>query len=218
MRNYAEKKRTMCRSILPATNRKGAREVAASIKRRNRRYARSTLRAWATEYNPYDYEGDANLDTNRSIHGWEDCITGAMWERRDHDKIAPIRRWAKAIAERDLAHLSEEDKRMYFKGILPDNTIGRHALGHLEGAAFERPNPYLYHYVPLTDEERAEAEAWREKNRLRFITKVRDLVIKDHALLNARLPGCPIEGLHAVEEWCRTADRAARNIIEGMTP
>lgn len=134
-----DKVRNMSRSILPSKSRKTARHNAALVKRMNRRKTRQTLHVWS-QYEDYDeFEGfvydydDAPAVGHLGwwIDSWKGgCTTkGIAWDRRDADKIKPIMRWAKAIAPR----MGDTPVERYFniKKFLPDNLIGRHALGHI---------------------------------------------------------------------------------------
>lgn len=128
---YGEDKiRTMARSILPATNRRDAKNTAQMIKRRNRRNTRQTLHEWKSYTDPLEFEGHIFDYGEPTSLGWEmSSIKAAMWDRRQHDKLQPMIRWAKAYT----AHLDDPfDRYMLMKKILPDNLIGRHALSHLE--------------------------------------------------------------------------------------
>lgn len=208
----------MCRSILPATNRRSARADAAGIKRQNRRYTRSTLREWAKECDPYEFEGFANNDTNRSTHGWDGTIVGVMWTRRDHDKTGPLSRWAERLIATKLKDMTGEEHREYFKAILPDNTIGRHALSHLNHLLPEE-NPYLYGYrqsdyynngrFETEAERKATAKAYREGLVAEMATRLIEIIATDHGAFNRQVTCLshfkelvePLLGQHHVEEW-----------------
>src|SRR3954468_4122000 len=99
MRNYIEKERDMCRSILPATNRRSARFNATSIKRQTRRGNRQTLHMWARCDDPYDFEGHVYTDNDPGHRGcgYSQTVTEAMWDRRNHDKDGPLVRWAERL-------------------------------------------------------------------------------------------------------------------------
>lgn len=124
---YGEKKaRDMARSILPSKARRGARESAAIVKRHNRRRTRLALHDWKRHSDPLEYEGHIYdySDSAAAKGGIDDVV----WERRDADKLAPFIRWAIAVTR----HLDDPFERyMTIKKIVPDNLIGRHALGHL---------------------------------------------------------------------------------------
>jgi hypothetical protein len=126
-----EKVRSMARSILPATNRRSARQTAERIKRRNRRNTRQTLHMWKRCVDPLEFEGHiVDYGEPDKHNGWSDegTIKQAMWARRDADKLNSMIRWAKAYT----AHLEDpEDRYRLMKKVLPDNLIGRHALSHL---------------------------------------------------------------------------------------
>lgn len=154
---YGEaKKRNMCRSVLPSTARKGAREDLRNIKQRNRSSIRRELRQIAQPQ--VADEVVANYDEascDLSYYPNAD-INWAVRERRDADKIMPLMRWAPHLV-RDVRL---EDRLSKLRSILPDNLIGRHAISHLEyHDDFYLPDSSRWYdwrsYPKLTDEERA---------------------------------------------------------------
>lgn len=173
MRNHNEKQRDIARSVLPSKNRKTARSRAATIKRHNRRSTRNTLHVWAKFDDALDFEGFTH-DTNRSTH-YDDIITMAMWERRNADKLGPIMHWAeRTIAKNPELQEDFDVCRNYFKAILPDNTIGRHALGHLkdcEGFPEDPRDIFRYGYFRGNDQEEARNEALVAKCEIIIATK-----------------------------------------------
>ncbi len=120
----AEKAREMGRSILPST-RRSAHAQQHHISRHYRRANRQAVAqmGWS-EGGWLDYVGrDLLTDTKRQVR-----IGYLVRERRDADKIAPVMRWADAIA----ADRRKLDRRAYVAQLLPQNIVGWHALTHIE--------------------------------------------------------------------------------------
>jgi hypothetical protein len=128
-----EKVREIARSILPSTGRRSARINAANVKRRNRRITRQSLRDWATYEDPYEFEGHIFDYGDSAAAGKKymcSDIKEVMWRRRDGDKFGAFFAWARATT----AHMDDPvDRYNAVRRVLPDNLIGRHALGHLSG-------------------------------------------------------------------------------------
>jgi hypothetical protein len=59
-----------------------------------------------------------------------------VWGRRARDKIGPLIRWAEATIAADpvLRSAPRAEQVAYFARLMPDTTIGRHAVQHIEGA------------------------------------------------------------------------------------
>lgn len=129
-----DKVRDMCRSILPSTQRKSDRHNAERVRRRNRRTTRQTLHDWRMAADVDDFEGHVfgYEDSPAVGGGWSECqgsIKTVMWDRREHDKLGPMLRWAVAIT----ADIDDPaDRQEHMRAILPDNLIGRHAMGHIK--------------------------------------------------------------------------------------
>lgn len=124
---YGEaKRRDMIRSILPSTRRKGAREDLAHIKRSARTATKQALhnfRGSSTDaIDLYEY-GNDDLE-----HYPDARIKDAVWDRREGDKVRPIMRWAVEITK----DLPQEQRMDYFRALMPDTTVGRHACQHVE--------------------------------------------------------------------------------------
>lgn len=119
MPTYGEaKRRDVIGSVLPSTRRKFARESFAAIKRRHRRKINQAYQKYRWD-DPDDVEFDFNQTCDRQIRE-------IMWERRDGDKLGALMRWA-PVATKEIR---AEDRVSYLYSVLPDNTIGRHAVGH----------------------------------------------------------------------------------------
>lgn len=135
----AKKKKDMIKSALPSTRRKGARDDRRAIHKAARRQTRQSI----TTHNGLDV--DRLIDTvsdDADIRSYPNhAIRDMMWERRNGDHLGALMRWA----PHQVKHLRLEDRLSYFKSILPDDTIGRHAASHIQWMdEFEvpRPNPY----------------------------------------------------------------------------
>lgn len=179
---YGDSKvRDMCRSILPATNRKSASEDARRIKRHNRRMTRQTLDAWRSEIDPDDFEGHVFSydDAPACGSGWDGGnIKAVMWDRRDHDKLGPMLRWAVAIT----ADIDDPvDRRSHMRQILPNNLIGWHAMGHIE---------FLDEF-DIDDRPLRSWQVYRPQNQVPTADEIRDRVLTriqtNHKRLNFEL-------------------------------
>lgn len=213
MQNHSEKRRDMCRSILPSTARKGARDNLAAWKRQHRRGIRQRL-ADARHYDWLDYEGHVDIDTNRPLSGsgWDRIITHIVSNRQNADKVAPLIRWVESIKP-DLPGDDDVSKWYALKALLPDNLIGRHALSHVEHL-FDLPESRRYRspYGPRPGESfeqyrirlKAERRARWDEEHEEWVTLVRTVVETRHQDLNDAYWGDPCYGLHDIDRWCRT--------------
>lgn len=127
MRNHDQKIKDMSRSVLPSTRRKSARDDRRIIHRQQRARELAAVTAYRREANPEDVTPD--------IHGtYAPDITQMVWNRRARDKIGPLVRWARATIAGDpvLRSASRAKQVAYFARLMPDTTIGRHAVQHIE--------------------------------------------------------------------------------------
>lgn len=124
MRNHNQKRRDMARSVLPSTFGSNARYVRRSIHKAERRHTCAVLRNAHTADEGFDDHVD--YDYARSIKEFRQ-------ERRDHDKIGPLIRWATSVVRDDptLRNATLEERLDHFRRVLPDDVIGRHAVAHL---------------------------------------------------------------------------------------
>ena len=173
------KKKDICRGVLPSTRRKGAREDLAYAKRRHRSGVRQDLRAIRDAEDWADIE--ERVDLNRTC---DTEIRYIMWDRRDADKLGPLMSWARAQLKGRLTDLEPEDQYYWFKRYLPDSMQGRHALSHVEGLIEDLPWDrwfflrYPSRTSPVTWDERVAETA----------DKLRELCARGlHAEFNARL-------------------------------
>lgn len=191
----------MCRSILPSSARKSARDNLASWKRNHRRGIRQRLHD-AQGYDWLDYEGFVDTDTNRPLSGsgWDRIITHIVVNRRNSDKVGPIMAWARATAA--TLPGDDYDKYMWFKRTLPDNLIGRHALSHIEFIFDDLPSSWrrLRYRGPYETSAQRQVR-WAQEHET-WTALVRTVVETRHKEFNeANLDRCL--GLHDVDRWCR---------------
>lgn len=180
-----EKERDMIRSILPSSRRKGARDDRAYAHRRHRSTVKHALRQHKGDLDYLSDTADCAVDEAYSkIHDADfkrsEAIKSVMWDRRDGDKLSPMLRWA----PHQVGHLRLEDRLSYMRGRLPDNTVGRHAVGHLK---YEED-----FYVP---EEDGRFIWWRPRSRSQIAREREERYLK--AVKN-------------LEHVCEKANRLAR--------
>ncbi|MBL7500488.1 hypothetical protein [Frankia nepalensis] len=128
MRNHDEKVRDMTESVLPSTRRKAARQERRRVHKRQRARQRDLL-VVARRTAGHD---DRDADFREGIRRQE--ITQMVWGRRAADKVGPLTRWASVQVGRDevLRDAPLTEQVDYFARLVPDNTIGRHAVQHIE--------------------------------------------------------------------------------------
>ena len=214
MRNHDEKRRDMCRSILPSTARRSARQNKALLKRSHRSHIRQVLRKWSTFDDPWEFEGFAHEDTNRPICGgvsWMDTMQDVVDDRRQRDNVGALVNWVKAIRD-DLPGEDDEAKFEALRAMLPKNLIGRHALSHVD-YLFDLPAKRYYYRHRRRYEWDEEIEAQRF---LDFVTAVRQLVIIEHRYVNEVFRGRETcRGLHDVDRFA-TAIARDRELLPVM--
>ena len=220
VRNHDEKIKDMGRSVLPSTGRKGARSKRRTIHKRQRARELTAVTAYRRETG-----SDGARPDIRGTRGPD--ITQMVCRRRAADKVGPLIRWAEATiaATPALLAASRREQVAYFAGLMPDSTIGRHAVQHIEQAL----------------EWRARREEWNARRRatagpspLVAETERQARVILDaglHGALNAELrklaasqapqprvvpmPYRPLLGRHDIEAFAVAMSRwpAARGVI-----
>lgn len=171
-----DKVRDVARSVLPSTARKGAREDKRNYHATHRHAQNQINHAICRHLNDVDDDGRLYTDvglyddfedqeifdgysarTKNPSVGWDD-MNEIVSNRRGHDKVAPLIRWAQAIEKRLMSSppWADEDKIAYFKALLPDTLQGRHALGHVKMSLGLYDDPFYirYHriYTPPTIE------------------------------------------------------------------
>jgi hypothetical protein len=129
VRNHTDKVRDITRSVLPSTARRSASKNRKLIHRAERHAVAAALRRGDDPVVVRSYRGD---------------VTEMVWERRSADKVAPLVRWAlyQVRTDPDLRNSPLQVQVDYFRRILPDTTIGRHALSHIAWPlGRQHPNP-----------------------------------------------------------------------------
>jgi hypothetical protein len=94
VRNHDDKIKDMARSVLPSTARRAARAGRARIHRAERARLREELHRVGSHIDPHDDQGDLT-------GGDRAAIAEMVWDRRAHDKVAPLLRWAERTVARD---------------------------------------------------------------------------------------------------------------------
>jgi hypothetical protein len=174
MRNHDQKVKDMTESVLPSTDRVRARQDKRAINRSERRVVGLRLHAASTYPDPDDFDGDlVAVDRNARLE--------ARFERRLSDKVAPLVRWAERRVAIDpvLSAADHEDRLAYFRGLLPSNKIGRHALGHVDWAIGPHRSAWFHETAAESDPSACEL-GLREAAALVIETGA-------HRRLNARL-------------------------------
>jgi hypothetical protein len=127
MRNHDQKIKDMSRSVLPSTRRKSAQDDRRIIHKQQRARELAAVTAYRRDTDPDGVTPD--------IRGtYAPDITQMVWDRRAQDKIGPLVRWARATIAADpvLRSASRAEQVAYFARLMPDTTIGRHAVQHIE--------------------------------------------------------------------------------------
>jgi len=116
----------MVESALPSKARRAARLTRRHIHHQARSRTRVSVAAIRRVGDDMDDRGFVE----------KAAIAEMVADRRYADKLAPIERWAvRLVAKRPgLARATLKEQLSYFRRLLPDNTVGRHALGHIEFA------------------------------------------------------------------------------------
>jgi hypothetical protein len=129
VRNHDHKIKDISRSVLPSTARKSARDNRKIIHKRLRARELAAVTAYRQDTDP----GSVTPDV-RGTYGPD--ITQMVRQRRSRDKVGPLIRWARATIAANplLRSASKADQVAYFARMMPDTTIGRHAVQHIEQA------------------------------------------------------------------------------------
>lgn len=145
MRNHNQKSQDMAKSVLPSTRRKGARDDRVLIHKRER----ARVRAAAGKIrNRADHDDRDDADLYFRDKG---AIRDMVSDRRSADKIAPLERWASRRVVMDPA-LRDQDwagRMAVLRRAFPDNTIGRHALSHIEYAVGTPPHDQFRYFARI---------------------------------------------------------------------
>lgn len=129
MRNHDQKIKDMGRSVLPSTGRRSARDNRRMAHKRQRALELAAVIAYRRDADPESVTPDV-----RGTYGSD--ISAMVWSRRGRDKVGPLIRWAQATIAADpvLRSAPRADQVAYFARLMPDNTVGRHAVQHIEQA------------------------------------------------------------------------------------
>jgi hypothetical protein len=223
VRNHDEKIKNMSRSVLPSTGRKAARDNRRIIHKRQRGRELAAVTAYRRDADPESVTPDV-----RGTHGPD--ITQMVWRRRAADKVGPLIRWAEATIAADpvLRSASREDQVAYFARLMPDTTIGRHAVQHIEQALAWRARREQWNASrraapgrsPLVAETERQAHAILEAGlHATLNAELRRLadnqVVRPHAL---PMPHRPLLGSHDVEAFAADMARwpAAREVLAAV--
>lgn len=172
-----DKARDVGRGVLPSTARKGARENKRNFHSKRRSNQRQACDAILRSLTDVDDDGTLFTDpdlfddfeepiihdgyhasTKGKASSYDDDMAYIVSRRRDADNLGPLFSWARATEAKKMQGWSAEDKRNYFKAVLPDNLQGRHALGHVEQILDLDSNPFEYGW-------------WRRRDRPSPVTK-----------------------------------------------
>jgi hypothetical protein len=139
VRNHDQKIKDMSRSVLPSTGRKSARDNRRIIHGRQRARELAAVTA-------YRRAGEPDSVTPDVCGTYGPDITQMVRHRRAQDKVGPLVRWAEAAISADpvLRSAPRADQVAYFARLMPDTTIGRHAVQHIEQALERRERRARY--------------------------------------------------------------------------
>lgn len=189
MQNHDDKITDVIRSVLPSTARRDARRTRQLIHRSARRKVKVALRSG---------DVDAVVDIRGPI---EDMV----WDRRAGDKVGPLVRWALHQVRHDprLRETGFAERIDHFRQLLPNTTIGRHALSHIAW--------------PL---ERLDSPPREFADGPSCISAVRALYEAGyHGELNARLKIQVLPllgGAHDIESFAAKAGKATISIVNAL--
>lgn len=187
-----DKARDIARGVLPSTARRSARDNKRIFHSKHRSVQRQVCHDIVRHLT--DVDDDGNLYTDIDLYddydgldvvdgytaatqapsiSWGDSMPHIVDRRRGADKLGPLISWARATEANKMVGWSDEDKRAYFKAILPDTLQGRHALGHIETALDLDDTTYRWwrynRYEPPTlDEFRANLSRHLATTKSRF--------------------------------------------------
>jgi hypothetical protein len=202
VRNHNQKSKDMAESVLPSTRRRAVRNDRRTIHQRHRARTRAALTAYRQAVDPVDVEVNAREMPDRALRDF-------VWERRAADKVGPLVRWAIRRVERD-PQLRDADVATQvdaFRGILPDNLIGRHALSHIEWGLSWHSRKHLYRAI---GSPRADRERELLRNRVQLI-----LETGRHADLNAGIRALAAEWPLAGSAQAVASDRVPHRMLRG---
>jgi hypothetical protein len=129
VRNHDQKIKDISRSVLPSKGRTSARANRRLIHKRQRARELAAVIAYRRDVDP-----DGVTPDLRGTYAPD--ITEMVWDRRAKDKVGPLIRWARATVAADsvLRSAPPAEQVAYFARLMPDTTVGRHAVQHIEQA------------------------------------------------------------------------------------
>lgn len=194
MHNHDQKLRDMARSVLSSTARRASRNTRRAIHRAERRAAAAALTRG----------GDPTRD-------WRGPVADMVSDRRAADKVAPLIRWAlhRVREDHELRSAPLHVQIEYFRMLLPDTTIGRHAVGHIADALeYQHPDPPYRWYRLFASHQRERTSIEPTLQRLYEAGYHREL---NKRLKMARLP--LLGGVGDIPAFARDADRETRRLV-----
>lgn len=152
------KRRDIIESVLPCTRNhaKTHRKEVQRVHQEERVRTRSALNKFRGKtadiaeelYDEDQFDYSYNEDAE---------IRRLMWERRDYDNLGALLKWAPT----QIKDIRLQDRVSYMYSIMPNNTIGRHAVGHIADLEeFEVPHDSLYRFRRYYKEYTPEEQAW----------------------------------------------------------
>jgi hypothetical protein len=229
VRNHDQKIKDMAESVLPSTGRKAARQRRRNLHHTERARTRTSLYNWVRSAER------ADLDISPASTYRSD-IRELVYDRRAGDKVGPLVRWALRKVDTDPALMSSPwpEQVEAFRGLLPDNLIGRHALLHIETALRwrswrpERTQPWWSVRAERDlDQVRAQVrlilETGRHKELNRRIKGAfnRQSIHVDTASRASLVPSRLLFGVHDVDDfaaYARRHDTVRRIVVDLADP
>lgn len=230
MPTYGRKKvKDMVRSVLPST-RGSATQVEKKIaKKAARSKDTQAMKKMVEHIDAYDDYVDEYKKMNIKVRG-------IVHDRRLYDKIAPLIRWAPKVTS------GKHDERLaQLRSMMPDNTIGRHAITHVQHLdEFDNPNN-PYNFIKYSDKRRArvsfdraaalgeilKAKPWLHSELNKALKtahkqnwvdgpmkQIGNVFVKTHIKVGAKTPRC-LKGLHDVEAFVKDVVAASMYKFSG---
>jgi hypothetical protein len=139
VRTHDQKIKDISRSVLPSTGRTSARYNRRIIHKRQRARELAAVTVYRQDADP----GSVTPDVG-GTYGPD--IRQMVCSRRAQDKVGPLIRWAEATIAADpvLRSASRAGQIAYFARLMPDTTVGRHAVQHIEWALESRERRAWY--------------------------------------------------------------------------
>ncbi len=180
MRNHDEKLENMSESVLPSTERERARRTRQAIHRQHRSRECQQLVAVRRDVEVADIGPEIERRRRQEI----DWTIGS---RRGAYKVGSLLRWARARVDADLALAAApiDEQVASFRALLPDNTIGRHALQNIRWDLERRAGVGRWDFASYGPDTSARLQA---AHRDRVAHQVRCIVAAgNHGVLNEEI-------------------------------